>query len=67
MKREKLIKKREEKGYTQEQVARAVGISKSHYSHIELGSRLPAYDIMMKIANFFNVKPDYFFYNESLL
>lgn len=67
MKRQKLIDKRLAKHSTQREVAEAVGISMQHYSKIELGHRMPSYEIMVRLANYFNVKPDYLFYDESLL
>jgi len=67
MRREKLIAKRKAKGLLQADIAKEIGISVQHYSKIELGERMPSYENMVKIANFFKVKPDYFFYTDTLL
>ena len=61
MKRELLIKKRKAKKLTQKEVAEEVDITGSYYSMIESGLRTPSYKTMKKIADFFNVKPDYIF------
>ncbi|MBP3348233.1 MAG: helix-turn-helix transcriptional regulator [Clostridia bacterium] len=45
--------------YTQQQVADAVGITKSLVSMIESGKRAPGRNAMIKIAEFFNVSLDY--------
>ena len=59
MKREKLIRKRGMR--TQSEIAKALGITTQYYSMIELGERTPSYPLMVKIAEYFDVKPDYFF------
>lgn len=59
---EKLIEKRGERSQTT--VANAVGISVPYYNMIERGKRVPPYRIMKKIADYYNVKPDYFFYKK---
>lgn len=61
MKRELLIKKREDKKLTQKQIAEIIGVTDAYYSMIESGLRTPSYKTMKKIADFFNVKPDYIF------
>ncbi len=47
-------------------VANKVGISKAFYCQIENGKRRLLYETAIKIANVFNVKPDYLFYNDTL-
>ncbi|MBK5447457.1 helix-turn-helix transcriptional regulator [Bacillus sp. TH22] len=49
---------REERGYTCKDVAEAVGITEPYYWYIENGKRRPYYDLVVKIANFFDVKLD---------
>ena len=64
VKNTKLIHKRGSK--TQKEVANAIGINHGYYSMIENGLRIPPYNVMIKIADYFGVKPDYFFYNNTL-
>lgn len=55
----------EKRGYkTQSEIAKAIGITTAYYSMIENGKRIPPYRIMKLISEYFNVKPDYFFYNK---
>ncbi|MCW6663910.1 helix-turn-helix domain-containing protein [Aerococcaceae bacterium NML190073] len=65
MERKKLKEARIKKGLLQSQVAEKAQISLSHYSAIERGFRNPAYGVMVRIANVFGVKPDYFFYSKN--
>ena len=44
-----LIMERERQGFTQQQLASAVGISRSHYAQIEQGSKSPSYKISLRI------------------
>ena len=64
VKNEKLINKRGLK--TQKEVANAIGINHGYYSMIENGIRIPPYNVMIKIADYYGVKPDYFFYDYTL-
>jgi transcriptional regulator with XRE-family HTH domain len=48
-----------EKHLTQAETARRLGISKAMISSYELEQRAPSYDILIKIAAFFNVSTDY--------
>lgn len=50
---------REEKGYTQEQLARVLGITRSRLSMYEQGKREPSFELQEAIADFFNVDLDY--------
>ncbi len=52
-----------EKGYTMQDLANRVGISKSYYSLIERGERRVSYELTFKIANILNTKPDKIFLN----
>lgn len=56
-KRLKLI--REEKGYTQEELAKVLGITRSRLSMYEQGKREPSFELQEAIADFFNVDLDY--------
>ena len=48
-----------EKQMTQTEVSRRVGVSKAMISSYELEQRSPSYDILIKLASFFNVSTDY--------
>ena len=50
---------REERKLSKRQLADAVGISAPTISSIEIGSRLPSLDLLVKLAIFFNVSSDY--------
>lgn len=50
---ENIKKMRELSGFTQEQVAKAVGIERSAYSNYEGGTREVSYDILESISNLF--------------
>lgn len=46
-------KERLERGWTQDHVAKAIGITKASYRNIEAGIRRPSYDILIKLLNLF--------------
>ena len=48
-----------EKGYTQETIAKALGISRSAVGMYESGKRIPDSEDLEKFADFFNVDIDY--------
>lgn len=57
---------RTNKGVTQEDVAKALGVSTATIGNYELGIRIPKDDKMwMQLANFFNVSVDYLMGNTS--
>ena len=56
---EKLKTLRNEKRLTQAQVAERIGVSKAMVSSYEVGSRLPSYEILVKLACFFGVSTDF--------
>ncbi|HDR7449359.1 helix-turn-helix transcriptional regulator [Bacillus toyonensis] len=59
---EKLKQRRMEKGWTCEEVANKVGITKMHYWYIENSKRNLKIDLAVKIANAFEDDPkDLFF------
>nr|WP_116188683.1 helix-turn-helix transcriptional regulator [Paenibacillus taihuensis] len=45
--------------YSQEEVARQIGITRSAYSHYEINNRQPVYETLMKLATLFGVSLDY--------
>ena len=52
---------RAEKGLTQEQVAKELGISRAHYTNIENGRRLPSLPLAARIALFYGCGKDLLF------
>ncbi|PGW58080.1 helix-turn-helix transcriptional regulator [Bacillus thuringiensis] len=65
MKREWLIKLRENKGLRQFEVAKKLDISSNYYCEIEKGKKNPRWNIAMRIAEFFCVSVENFFYNPT--
>lgn len=58
---ERLKEVRLEKGETQEQTAKALGITSVCYLHYEKSQREPSFDLLVKIARHFCVSLDYLF------
>jgi len=58
---DKLKAMRTAKALSQEQLAKRLSITKSMISAYENSVRLPSYDVLTKIALFFNVSFDYLF------
>lgn len=56
---ERLKDLRTKRGYSQQDLAKKLGISKSTISMLEVGSRQPSKEMMELIADFFNVTLDY--------
>lgn len=56
---ENLKKLRKEKKLSQKEVADAIGVARSTYTQYELGDSQPAYEILKKLAEFFDVSVDY--------
>lgn len=54
---ENLRKIRELSSYTQEQVAKSIGIERSAYSNYEMGTREVPYDTLESISNLFGCEP----------
>lgn len=52
-------------GMTQLELAKKLSLTKSVISAYENGLRLPSYDVLIKIAQFFHVSTDYLFGLES--
>jgi transcriptional regulator with XRE-family HTH domain len=48
-----LKKLREAAGYTQDEVAQALGVTRSAYSNYESGDREAPYDVLEKVSDFF--------------
>ena len=62
---EKLAKKREEKGFTYQDMAEKLGISKCYYWQLENKIRRLYYDLAKRIALILETKPDELFYEET--
>ena len=62
----KLKEIRYRNNYTAKEVSEKVGISKAFYCQIENRKRRLSYELAIKIAKVFNVKPDYLFYDDTL-
>ena len=54
------------KGYSQQEVADWLHCSAISYSRYETGNRSPSYDILVKIADFFDVTVDYLLGREHI-
>lgn len=50
---------RKSKGLTQKQLAEKLNVSERGIQNYELGERKPTYDILIAIADFFDVSLDY--------
>lgn len=66
MLRDKIKELRNNKNITQNQLANAIGISKYAIAKYETGEREPSLDIVVKIANYFNVSTDYLLGNSEI-
>ena len=53
---------REDKGFTQTEVAKKLGITQRNYSYFETGQTMLTEEILNKIANFYNTSIDYLLY-----
>ncbi len=56
---ERLRELRLEKGWSQQQMAEALGYKKHSVSNWEVRGKQPDYDVLMEIAKLFNVTTDY--------
>ncbi|MDO5541326.1 MAG: helix-turn-helix transcriptional regulator [Eubacteriales bacterium] len=56
---EKLRTLRQSRNYTQQQISRILFIGRAAYSNYENDKRLPSYDCIAAIADFYEVKLDY--------
>ena len=59
----KLQHLRKRKNMSCEDMAKELGICKAYYWQIENGNRRLYYDLTLKIAKIFNLKPDDIFYD----
>jgi len=56
---ERVKKLRKEKGFTQDQLAEQFLLNKSSISRYEKDKQMPEFDMMLKLADFFNVSIDF--------
>ncbi len=63
----KLKQVRKEKGLSSQIVAKGIGISSAYYCQIENGKRRLTYAIAVRIADYFERKPDDIFYDDAKL
>lgn len=56
---ERISELREKRQLTQEELAKQLSISRASLSHYEKNRRVPDYEVLLKIADFFNVTVDY--------
>lgn len=56
---ERLAAERKSHGLTQKQLAAAVGLSEVGLQNYEAGRRKPAFDVLISLADYFNVSLDY--------
>lgn len=61
MVRKWLIDARDSKGYSQEEVADSIGITRQYYGMIESGVRNPRVPLAQNIGNFLNINWTLFF------
>jgi transcriptional regulator with XRE-family HTH domain len=57
--KERFKQLRESKGLTQYQLAEELNLGRASISNYELGTRTPDIDVLVRIANYFNVTTDY--------
>ena len=57
--KERLRELRQQRGYSQEELAKQLGLSKSAISMYERGARTPDFETMELLADFFNVDMNY--------
>lgn len=62
---ERLYKLRTQKGITQTELSKELNIKQNSYSNWEKRNRQPDYEMLIKIANYFNVSVDYLICNDK--
>lgn len=62
----KTIKKlRNKHGYTQQDLAKLIGVTKSTVAAYENSARRPSYNVLIKLSQIFNVSIDYLLLNKK--
>lgn len=62
----RLVHLRTLKNLTQQQVANNLKISRATYAHYEIGRRAPDHEMLLKLAEFFEVSVDYLLGREQV-
>lgn len=57
--KDRLKELRQQRGLSQSELAKSIGVSKSTISMLEVGSRLPSYELLEALGDYFNVTLDY--------
>lgn len=65
--KEKLIKLREARGYTQKELAKELNLTQQAYSAYETGSAEPSLDVISTLANFYDINLDYMLRDDDIL
>lgn len=60
-----LLQLRKNENLSQEQLAKIIGVSKAAYGHYEREERELGYDMLCKLADYFNVSVDYLIGHEK--
>lgn len=60
-----LLQLRKQNSLSQEQVAQIIGVSKQAYGHYEREERELGYDMLCKLADYYNVSVDYLIGHDS--
>lgn len=61
----RIVELRKSKKITQEGLSNKIGVSRSALSQYEIGSRQPDYDIIKRMADYFDVSIDYLLGNSE--
>lgn len=59
MLKDRLVKLRNQKKKTQEQIANIIGVTRPAYTAYEKGTRTPDYEILKTLADYYDVSIDY--------
>ena len=63
---ERLRQLRVENNYSQEEMAEELGVSMTHYKHMEYGSKGCSVDLLLILAEMFHVSTDYLLVGTSI-
>lgn len=63
----KLKELRKENGWTQQQVADMIDVSRVNYTRYELNTSEPDFDILVRLADIYDVSLDYIFDRQKYL
>lgn len=61
----RIMFKRKERGFSQEELAERIGLSKNHISNIERGKNIPTTTFILKICEVLGETPDYYLIGTS--